>query len=161
MLTIARKFTFNAAHRLCETVPEGHPCSRIHGHTYHGQVTIATTCEPHEFGGMLVDFSVLKRVIREEIEDFYDHRFLVNKAQMSELDAVILPMDPTVEYMTYLSTIKMYFGLKRAVPEETLKLITSISVLMFETEKSWGEYKLELPPLSEENLIAELKKVKR
>jgi len=160
MLTIARKFSFNAAHRLSETVPEGHPCSRVHGHTYKGEFSITTTQEPREFRGMLVDFSVLKQLLKREVEDFFDHKFLTSDASTDKKGTVILPIDPTVEYLTYLSTVKMYFALKNTLSQPTFEAIASLCTTLYETERSWGAYSLMLPVNTEDALTEELSSIK-
>jgi len=160
MLTIARKFSFNAAHRLSETVSEGHPCSRVHGHTYKGEFSITTAREPHELGGMFVDFSVLKQLLKKEVEDFFDHKFLTSDVNISKEGTVILPIDPTVEYLTYLSTIKMYFALKNVLSHSVFDAIASLCTTLYETERSWGAYSLMLPVNNEDTLVKELSSVK-
>ena len=49
---IYREFTFEAAHRL-PFVPEGHKCSRLHGHSYRVQVHVAGSVAD-EAGGVQV-----------------------------------------------------------------------------------------------------------
>jgi 6-pyruvoyltetrahydropterin/6-carboxytetrahydropterin synthase len=56
MFTIAKRFTFSASHRL-ENLPEGHPCSRCHGHNY--AVWLELKAERLDGRGMVVDFGEL------------------------------------------------------------------------------------------------------
>lgn len=63
--------TFSAAHFL--TIP-GHKCERLHGHNY--VVTVAVEGPVDPATGFVVDFAVLKRVLRPAI-DALDHRVLV------------------------------------------------------------------------------------
>jgi len=51
-----------------------HPgkCRELHGHSYELVVTVEGPVEPGS--GMVVDFSDLKRVVREEVVDRLDHR---------------------------------------------------------------------------------------
>lgn len=67
-----KEFTFEAAHRL-PNVPEGHKCSRLHGHSFMVRVTVrgpigATT-------GWVMDFAEIKAAWRP-IDDALDHRYL-------------------------------------------------------------------------------------
>lgn len=63
--------TFSAAHFL--TIP-GHKCERLHGHNYVVTVAVEGPVDPST--GFVVDFAVLKRVLRPAI-DALDHRVLV------------------------------------------------------------------------------------
>ena len=74
MLTISRKFDFAAAHYLPDY--DG-PCSRVHGHNYELEVIVAGT--PVQTGpkaGMILDFSILKKVVEEKILSRLDHENL-------------------------------------------------------------------------------------
>lgn len=63
--------TFSAAHFL--TIP-GHKCESLHGHNYVVTVTVDGPVDPAT--GFVVDFAVLKRVLRPAIAAL-DHRVLV------------------------------------------------------------------------------------
>lgn len=71
MITIAKSFTFDAAHCL-PLMPEGHKCQRLHGHTY--AVEIQLTGQPGE-DGVLVDFDDIAR-IWAPLHVALDHRYL-------------------------------------------------------------------------------------
>jgi len=71
-VTVAKEsLRFSAAHFL--TLP-GHVCERLHGHNYRVAVTVDGSIDPAT--GFVVDFAVLKRVVREIIDPL-DHRLLV------------------------------------------------------------------------------------
>lgn len=83
MITITKEFSFEAAHAL-----EGYdgPCRNIHGHSYKLSVTVSGTpvtdhSSPKK--GMIMDFSDLKKIVKEHIVDPLDH-------------ALILPKDSTL-----------------------------------------------------------------
>ena len=67
---ITRSFDFEAAHVL-----PWHPgkCRRLHGHNYRFEVTVEG---PLDERGVVLDFDDLKQVVKAEILDRYDHRFL-------------------------------------------------------------------------------------
>lgn len=69
---IAKSFAFDAAHRLPH-VPSGHPCGRLHGHTY--TVTVALEGEPDPALGWLVDFGEIKAAA-QPLVDRLDHTCL-------------------------------------------------------------------------------------
>ena len=64
---IAKSFTFDAAHRL-PRVPAGHPCGRMHGHTYTATVTLegevgAETGWVVDFGEVRAAFAPLRALL--------------------------------------------------------------------------------------------------
>ena len=69
---IIRKFSFDAAHQL-HTMPEGHKCRRMHGHTYLCEVVCEGTIDPAV--GYFLDYGELKTIL-EPVIDQLDHRYL-------------------------------------------------------------------------------------
>jgi 6-pyruvoyltetrahydropterin/6-carboxytetrahydropterin synthase len=72
MYTISKQFTFDASHQLMG-MPEGHPCGRLHGHTYTVIVELKGPNLTPE--GFLRDYGNLKP-IKEYIDSTLDHRHL-------------------------------------------------------------------------------------
>ncbi len=71
-MEIYKEFTFEAAHRL-PRVPEGHKCSRLHGHSWRG--TIYVRGKVDETTGWIMDYAGIKKVFRP-IYDQLDHHYL-------------------------------------------------------------------------------------
>ncbi|GMU00939.1 6-carboxytetrahydropterin synthase QueD [Corallococcus caeni] len=69
---ISKEFTFEAAHRL-PNVPEGHKCSRVHGHSYRIEITLRGPVHP-QFG-WIVDFAELNAAW-QPLHAQLDHRLL-------------------------------------------------------------------------------------
>jgi len=69
---ISRSFTIEAAHRLPH-VPEGHKCSRLHGHSF--KITLHVGGELDPKLGWVVDFADIDRAF-EPIFKLLDHRYL-------------------------------------------------------------------------------------
>ncbi|HEX9036237.1 MAG TPA: 6-carboxytetrahydropterin synthase QueD [Ktedonobacterales bacterium] len=74
--TIAKEFTFDAAHSLPNS---NGPCRRLHGHTY--RVTVVARGETQPLDGraeegMVVDFTRIKEIYKRRIEARCDHQFL-------------------------------------------------------------------------------------
>lgn len=67
---ITRIFSFDAAHLL-----PWHPgkCQRLHGHTYRLEVSVEGPVGDH---GIVWDFADLDALVRREVIDRYDHRYL-------------------------------------------------------------------------------------
>lgn len=82
---IVRVFRLEAAHYLPK-VPVGHPCGRLHGHSYVVDVHVAgPVCET----GWVVDFSEIERAFLPVL-DALDHRLL------NEVDGL---ENPTAEHL--------------------------------------------------------------
>ena len=53
---LTKEYRFEAAHQL-PCVPEGHKCSRMHGHSYKVEISVAGPVDPAT--GWLIDFGVI------------------------------------------------------------------------------------------------------
>ena len=68
---VCKEVTFDCAHML---TGHGALCKNLHGHTYKLQVEIINEqIEGGSSADMVLDFKVLKEVIRSEITDKFDH----------------------------------------------------------------------------------------
>jgi 6-pyruvoyltetrahydropterin/6-carboxytetrahydropterin synthase len=69
-MKVGREFSFDAAHQL-----KGYygKCEKLHGHTYRLQVVVEG---PVRENGLVIDFVILKRIVRGKVLDFLDHAFL-------------------------------------------------------------------------------------
>jgi 6-pyruvoyltetrahydropterin/6-carboxytetrahydropterin synthase len=70
--TIARSFTFEAAHLLPNT-PPGHKCRRLHGHSYRVTIEVAGPVDPAT--GWVLDFAEIQSAF-EPIRARLDHYYL-------------------------------------------------------------------------------------
>ncbi len=107
-IRITKQFRFEAAHALWGY--DG-ACRNIHGHSYILYVTLIgkpINDPKHPKYGMVMDFSVLKNIVNEQIVDQFDHALLLRSgtpheqlASSSELLGKIMKMDyqPTCENM--------------------------------------------------------------
>lgn len=68
---VSQRFFFDAAHTLKRAI-DGGSSSRIHGHTYHAEVTVAGTPDA---SGMVVDLGFLRRDL-EAVRVALDHQLL-------------------------------------------------------------------------------------
>ncbi|WP_082079711.1 6-carboxytetrahydropterin synthase QueD [Williamsia herbipolensis] len=71
-MEVFREFNFEAAHRL-PNVPEGHKCSRLHGHSYKFVVQVAGPVD--ENLGWVMDFGEIKAVVQPVVREL-DHYYL-------------------------------------------------------------------------------------
>ena len=77
-IRITKEFTFETGHAL-----HGYDglCKNVHGHSYKLAVTLIGT-PIHDVtdvkNGMLIDFSDLKKIVKREIVDLFDHATVLN-----------------------------------------------------------------------------------
>ena len=69
---ISQKFYFDAAHTLRREI-EAESSRRIHGHTYHAEVTLTGEVDPQT--GMVVDLGLVRAAI-EQLRPRLDHHLL-------------------------------------------------------------------------------------
>lgn len=67
---VTREFTFDSAHQLTDYYGK---CEAMHGHTYKLQVTLEGEVQKN---GLVIDFVVLKRIVKKHVLDELDHRVL-------------------------------------------------------------------------------------
>lgn len=72
---IAKEYTFAAGHRLL-TVPEGHQCRRVHGHTYKVRVEVSSTHLTDE--GFVLEYGELSSIVKPLVAQF-DHYLILQK----------------------------------------------------------------------------------
>jgi 6-pyruvoyltetrahydropterin/6-carboxytetrahydropterin synthase len=71
-LEISQRFYFDAAHRLLREI-ETAGSRRIHGHTYHAEVSVQGSANPAT--GMVMDLGLIRLEV-EKIRALLDHHFL-------------------------------------------------------------------------------------
>lgn len=127
-MRITRRIEFDAGHRVYKHESK---CAHIHGHRYVAEVTVeADDLDPL---GRVVDFSVLKQVIGDWINHFWDHNLLLN------------PNDPLVNWLSSaidrLNNGKQPYLLPEGNPtaENMAKHLFGV-VLQFCTSRSWPFY---------------------
>ncbi len=78
-IQITKMFTFETGHALYGYDGK---CRNVHGHSYKLSVTVVGTpiSDPdHVKYGMVIDFGDLKKIVKEEIVDVFDHATVFNK----------------------------------------------------------------------------------
>lgn len=101
MITATRYHDFSYGHRVYN---QGGKCENLHGHN--GRVYFTIKGNKLDDVGRVIDFSVIKTLLCEWLEDNWDHKFLVGnedpiKNYLIEIDStvVIVPFNPTAENM--------------------------------------------------------------
>jgi len=139
---ITKQFSFEAGHALYGYDGK---CKNLHGHSYHLEVTVIgePIADPsHVKYGMVIDFGDLKKIVKEDIVDVFDHAMIFNKntPHLEMADDLIkrghhvLKVDyqPTTEMMVTDFAAKI----QRRLPE-TIKLH---SLKLQETATSYAEW---------------------
>lgn len=131
-LTVYRKAHFNAAHRLYNKEWDDEKnqlvfgkCNNanFHGHNY--EMEIGVTGEIDQKTGFLIDMEKLKQIIKEEIEDYLDHKNLnLDIPEFKELN-------PTMENIVVL----IWNRLRKKIESRY-----QISIKLFETPRNFVVY---------------------
>jgi 6-pyruvoyltetrahydropterin/6-carboxytetrahydropterin synthase len=138
MISVTKRFEFDAAHRLFEY--EG-VCSNVHGHRYVVELTVAGTVADLGKLGMLVDFGLLKQRFGGWLRDMWDHALIFNPEdplaasdRLRTLKHAFMPHgNPTAENMAvYL----------HEVARSVLPALSQyrFRIRVYETPGSWAEY---------------------
>ncbi len=119
-------------------------CKNIHGHTYKLYVTVAG--EPinnpdDKKNGMVIDFGDLKRIVKHEIVDKFDHSLVINSRapheKLLELNEMyerhfVFDFQPTCENMVVYIVEKIQPLLPEGIELKKVKL--------YETASSFAEW---------------------
>ena len=136
---ITKEFKFEMAHAL-----HGYDglCKNIHGHSYKLFVTVKGKIENDSGNpkdGMVLDFDILKSIVKSEIINKYDHSLVLNansphsKVDLSAFEKVFfLPYQPTSENLVTDFALKI----KSKLPQE----IELYKVVLSETATSFAEW---------------------
>ena len=142
MIRITKAFKFEMAHALY-----GYDglCKNIHGHSYRLWVTIRGEIKnekEHKKDGMVMDFDVMKKIIKPEIIEKYDHSLVLNvNSPHAEIDfsafekVFYLPFQPTSENL-----VNDFAKLIKSNLPENVELL---KVVLSETATSFAEWNLE------------------
>lgn len=141
-IRITKQFTFETGHALYGYDGK---CKNVHGHSYKLSVTVIG--EPiqdksHVKYGMVIDFTDLKRIVKEEVVDVFDHATVFNQNTphvelAAELKSrghhvILVDYQPTSENMV----VDFAEKIGRRLPEN----IRLFSLRLQETESSYAEW---------------------
>ncbi|MEC4003292.1 6-carboxytetrahydropterin synthase [Flavobacterium sp. SUN052] len=141
-IRITKQFSFETGHALYGYDGK---CKNVHGHSYKLSVTVIGTPISDSNNvkfGMVIDFSDLKKIVREEIVDLFDHATVFNKNTphvelAQELKnrghhVILVDYQPTSENMVVDFAKKIKDRLPNDIQLHSLKLQ--------ETESSFAEW---------------------
>jgi len=141
-IRITKQFSFETGHALYGYDGK---CKNVHGHSYKLSVTVIgqpiSDSNNVKFG-MVIDFSDLKKIVKEEIVDLFDHATvfnqntphveLANELKNRGHHVILVDYQPTSENMVVDFAKKIKDRLPQSVELHSLKLQ--------ETESSFAEW---------------------
>jgi 6-pyruvoyltetrahydropterin/6-carboxytetrahydropterin synthase len=140
-IRVTKEFSFEMAHALWNY--DG-PCRNVHGHSYRLFVTLfgkPLDEQDNPKNGMVIDFSDLKKIVKQEIVDVFDHSVVVSRQfDMGKKDmfsalfgnTVLVDYQPTCENL-----VTDFAGrISRLLPDG----ITLHSLKLYETATSYAEW---------------------
>mgnify|MGYP001824841063 CR=1 FL=1 len=141
-IRITKQFNFETGHALYGYDGK---CRNVHGHSYKLSVTVIgnpITDTSHVKLGMVIDFSDLKKIVKEEIVNQFDHATVFNKNTphlelAKELtqrghNVILADYQPTSENMVLDFAVKIKARLPENIKLHSLKLQ--------ETDTSFAEW---------------------
>lgn len=141
-IRITKQFSFETGHALYGYDGK---CKNVHGHSYKLWVTVIgepVSEKEHVKLGMVIDFGDLKKFVKQEIVDIFDHATVFNKNTphielAKELEArghnvILVNYQPTSENMIQDFADKIKMRLPENIELHSLKLQ--------ETETSFAEW---------------------
>ena len=141
-IRITKQFSFETGHALYGYDGK---CKNVHGHSYRLFVTVIgkpISDNTNVKFGMVIDFSDLKKIVKEEIVDVFDHATVFNKNTTHvELAKELKDRDHNVLLVNYQPTSEMMVidfasKIKKRLPNN----IELFSLKLQETATSFAEW---------------------
>lgn len=141
-IRITKQFSFETGHALYGYDGK---CKNVHGHSYKLSVTVIgkpISDNTNVKYGMVIDFSDLKKIVKSEIVDVFDHATVFNKnTPHVELAKVLEQRGHNILLVDYQPTSEMMVidfseKIKKHLPEN----IKLHSIKLQETETSFAEW---------------------
>ncbi|WP_242093002.1 6-pyruvoyl trahydropterin synthase family protein [Aestuariivivens sediminicola] len=131
-VTVSRRAHFNAAHRLYRKDWSDEKnrevfdkCSNPHFHGHNYELIVSVTGDIDQETGYVIDIKILKEIIKEEVEDAFDHKNL-----NLEVDA-FKDLNPTAENIV----VVIYNKLKSRLKDDL-----SLEITLYETPRNFVSY---------------------
>jgi 6-pyruvoyltetrahydropterin/6-carboxytetrahydropterin synthase len=143
-MQITRRLEFDAGHRIPNHASQ---CRHLHGHRYAIEITLSgdiITAEGLSEQGMVMDYSEVKRIAKEELVDGWDHAVLVYRNDRPVLDflnslpnhkTVVLDVPPTAENLAMLA----FKHLDNAYRDTYGNHLRLERIRIYETPNNWAD----------------------
>lgn len=83
-MLITKTFKFDAAHNLIQYHGK---CEKLHGHTYRLDVTVEGVLDEEQ---MVIDFLLLKKVVKARVLDVLDHSYINDHIQQPTAESIAI-----------------------------------------------------------------------
>lgn len=143
-MLITRRLEFDAGHRIPNHTSQ---CKHLHGHRYAIEITLSgnvITAEGQSEQGMVMDFSDVKRIAKEQLVNAWDHAFLVYRgdkvvcnflATLPDHKTIVLEVVPTVENLAQIA-----FDILDPAYQDTYgNCLRLQQVRIYETPNNWAD----------------------
>lgn len=142
IIRITKHFDFETAHALYGYDGK---CKNVHGHSYQLYVTVIgnpINDANHVKNGMVLDFGDLKKIVKSEIVDVFDHATVLNKnSPHSELAEKIRSHSPKVILVEYQPTSEnMILDFAKLISVKLPNSVKLHSLKLYETQNSYAEW---------------------
>lgn len=142
MIRITKIFTFETAHVLYNYDGK---CKNMHGHSYKLFVTVKgnpINDINNVKNGMVVDFGDIKKIVKEEIVNVWDHAVLLNAlSPHKELGEDLEQKGHKVIYCNYQPTCEnMLYDIAKKINNKLPSHVQLAYLKLHETENSYGEW---------------------
>ncbi len=141
-IRITKQFSFETGHALYGYDGK---CKNVHGHSYKLSVTVVgkpITDRNNPKFGMVIDFTDLKKIVKEEIVDQFDHATVFNETTPHiELAMELKSRDHHVILVDYQPTSEnMVIDFSKRIKSRLPNNIGLFSLKLQETESSFAEW---------------------
>ncbi|MFW6218564.1 MAG: 6-pyruvoyl trahydropterin synthase family protein [Bacteroidota bacterium] len=140
-IRLTKQFGFEMAHALWNY---SGPCRNIHGHSYRLFVTVIG--EPkNEPGnpedGMIMDFSLLKKIVNEEVVHKLDHALIVSSKANHEFMKSVEQMFEKYYILEYQPTCEnIIVDISQRISKRLPDHVVLYSLRLYETDTSYAEW---------------------
>lgn len=144
-IRVTKSFNFETAHALYGYDGK---CRNIHGHSYKLFVTVMGTPNQNSNDpkfGMVIDFGDIKRIVKTEVVDRFDHSILLNvNSPHKELGEKLSSEGHKVIFTDYQPSCEnMLIDMVNLIRPKLKSSIDLQSVRLHETETSYAEWRAE------------------
>ena len=141
-IRITKQFTFETGHALYGYDGK---CKNVHGHSYKLSVTVigSPISDVNNVKyGMVIDFTDLKKIVKEEVVDQFDHATVFNQnTPHIELAKELISRDHHVILVDYQPTSEnMVIDFASRISKRLPSNINLFSLKLQETESSFAEW---------------------
>ncbi|MBG7612107.1 6-carboxytetrahydropterin synthase [Polaribacter sp. BAL334] len=141
-IRITKQFSFETGHALYGYDGK---CKNVHGHSYKLSVTVSgkpISDTNHVKFGMVIDFGDLKKIVKEEIVDLFDHATVFNKnTPHVELAKELMDRGHHVLLVDYQPTSEMMvIDFAKKIKDRLPSTIHLHSIKLQETDTSFAEW---------------------